>query len=1337
MLRRQKEEYEDSLKTISNLTAQLENAYMDYEVLKSKSEDSIKKYNSLSFENVRLKQDLNEMSRQVTVLLSEVEQLRSKLSTRASRSENADSTLANLFADANESNFEVTSSSEARAQSTSLFRNIDELQKQNMELKRLLNEITDKKQSEEKIELEHRTKEFNEKLGIAMRQLEEFKTQREKQEQVLDEIRKQRDTYKHLLMQHQPQSVTKLPSEFFTSTPGSARVRCETPEQLELSIDQEQLDFKKKFDEANAALTKIQNKFDNYQKEMLKTNSSLNDQVDELRTKNSELNMKAALSDSKLESTLEKCKSLSTNIDKLRKELDSYKERLSKSNELIIKHEQSIHLTTVELNRSKEKIDELETKLHSISVEKDMLKSNHERLTKEAELLIRENNSRTSILTNLEIIRNSCERNERETKQMLSQKIERLERELTIQQKQADHSKEQHDVLVKSWQNQYEQLKQQRDAENQDAEKLKSDYNEIKEKFDQLQSRFNEAEAKLHSNELLVQISRNAKPSNAISRLTHLEEETKELQMKLSLSEKEIVSLKIQLEDSKEHAKQYKNISDTMEKTMKEESEARAKSKEIYEQKINELNSQLRDLDARHGELMTTKAQLEIKYENDKKELEEKVVLLEKEKKSLMINVDILEKKIENLEQIMDERTLWRDDYAAKLSIADEQVKLLSDKIQILENESSVSGYQINELKQTLESKEYELQVEKKSKLDQAEASKLTQNALNNEISSLKKEIDNLIEQNNKIQIEFSKVGQDFVTLQKQDFGSMLKTDEQSASNLLEINRYLRMQKENLEEINQKLKIDHEIGQKRIQNMESELEFYKKQFHEKETKTCMEQSQTSIDNFNLILDTNKRLKEELDMINLENSRLNDEVNKLSEQVANLKSNLNAYEFKAETSTHENTFLKTEIKKYKERIESLYSQSDMADELARFQAEINQDQAKINTLNETVGYLRNNLSEANLKFENLSKDFEAQRNAFEIEKKQEMEKIRQEFDTEKSQVVAEQQKNLENLKADKLKREEMFKTLVNELKDVVSAVQKEFELKDVDWTGAKGSMSDRVKVIKEEISQIKKLILEKIRTDRDELAKKNKLIEESQIQSDFSGSLQKKLEDCESKVKEKETKIGQMNNVIQNIRGRMQTYQKQNEELSKELNELKSNPQQSGDQSNRAEIDSLKNKLIQTQSDNEKLKKNLEASKQALADADSKINTLTSSSNITSPITVQCNQETSSLQQPPTAYIAPSRITNKPPQQHQQTMSNVVSQRRTAAVHPTPHITQPSSEQWSQSQEQIESEETQSVQSNELQHSSTAPSTSRDADSGSIVNKRTREEDKYLLSYNKS
>ena len=119
---------------------------------------------------------------------------------------------------------EVTNSSEVISKDILLFRNIDELQKQNQKLVRLLHEVTDKKQSEEKNELEQKTKEYNEKLNLALRELEEFKIQREKHEQVLDEIRKQRDTYKQLLNSQQHQIQRNLqadtPTNFFTSTPG-------------------------------------------------------------------------------------------------------------------------------------------------------------------------------------------------------------------------------------------------------------------------------------------------------------------------------------------------------------------------------------------------------------------------------------------------------------------------------------------------------------------------------------------------------------------------------------------------------------------------------------------------------------------------------------------------------------------------------------------------------------------------------------------------------------------------------------------------------------------------------------------------------------------------------------------------------------------------------------------------------------------------------------------------------------------------------------------------------------------------------------------------------------
>jgi DNA repair exonuclease SbcCD ATPase subunit len=68
----------------------------------------------------------------------------------------------------------------------------------------------------------------------------------------------------------------------------------------------------------------------------------------------------------------------------------------------------------------------------------------------------------------------------------------------------------------------------------------------------------------------LIQITRNAKSSTTISRLTELEEHAKVLQMKLSLSEKEIVSLKIQLEDTKSYLKVINELTAEQKKNIEE-----------------------------------------------------------------------------------------------------------------------------------------------------------------------------------------------------------------------------------------------------------------------------------------------------------------------------------------------------------------------------------------------------------------------------------------------------------------------------------------------------------------------------------------------------------------------------------------------------------------------------------------------------------------------------------------------------------------------------------------------------------------------------------------------
>ena len=69
-----------------------------------------------------------------------------------------------------------------------------------------------------------------------------------------------------------------------------------------------------------------------------------------------------------------------------------------------------------------------------------------------------------------------------------------------------------------------------------------------------------------------------------------MEEDGKQMQLKLNACEKELISLKIQLEESRGHARQYKTIADTIEKAMQEGAEASESVKKVMEAKIAELS---------------------------------------------------------------------------------------------------------------------------------------------------------------------------------------------------------------------------------------------------------------------------------------------------------------------------------------------------------------------------------------------------------------------------------------------------------------------------------------------------------------------------------------------------------------------------------------------------------------------------------------------------------------------------------------------------------------------------------------------------------------------------
>ena len=335
--------------------------------------------------------------------------------------------------------------------------------------------------------------------------------------------------------------------------------------------------------------------------------------------------------------------------------------------------------------------------------------------------------------------------------------------------------------------------------------------------------------------------------------------------MKLSLADKEIVSLKIQLEESRGHAKQYKTIAETMEKTVKEASETNEKTKLILQMSISDLESRLNQLNTDYQAICSDKANLEFSLQNQKENADQRIDFLEKEKKDLAYELDLLRKKLENTERIADEREKHRDEYVAKLNILEDQLTSSENKLNAAEKECAERSAHINELNQQLQASRNECDLEKKSKLDVQQSHEATERLMSESLEKIQKENESLTVQINLLQQELSRLGQDLIVLQKQDsfksnnrqslgMGMGMETtansdgsstsniwlnttttstvedmSDQSSNNLLEINRYLRVQKDQLEEKYENMKLTFEINQQRLRTLDTDLDFYRKQ----------------------------------------------------------------------------------------------------------------------------------------------------------------------------------------------------------------------------------------------------------------------------------------------------------------------------------------------------------------------------------------------------------------------------------------------------------------------------------------------------------------------------
>ncbi|RAL07425.1 putative filament-forming protein (Tpr/p270) [Aspergillus homomorphus CBS 101889] len=295
------------------------------------------------------------------------------------------------------------------------FKDLHELQEQNVTLRRMLRELGDKMEGAE----------AREQDVIRQQEQEELKELRIRVQTYRDEISnlvaqtksyvKERDTFRSMLTRRR-QTVGDA-SVFSQSLPlGAAPVASD--EQNKDVPDYAEL------------LRKVQAHFDNFREESATDHAALKQQVNELSRKNSELMSEISRSSSQLGAATQRAELLQSNFNMLKSENAELQKRYATLLENANRQDLRTQQAAEDLVETKGLVESLQRENANLKAEKDLWKSIEKRLIEDNETLRNERSRLDSLNANLQTILNEREHTDSESRRRLQQSVESLESEL-------------------------------------------------------------------------------------------------------------------------------------------------------------------------------------------------------------------------------------------------------------------------------------------------------------------------------------------------------------------------------------------------------------------------------------------------------------------------------------------------------------------------------------------------------------------------------------------------------------------------------------------------------------------------------------------------------------------------------------------------------------------------------------------------------------------------------------------------------------------------------------------------------------------------------------------
>ncbi|KAL3176079.1 hypothetical protein MRX96_010779 [Rhipicephalus microplus] len=569
------QEYEKAVCSVATLREQLTGALVEQEQRAHERDEARAALAYTQRELHRWQQQAKDLSRQVCLLVQEVEDARS-------------GGVAGLQEEVSSSNEDASpplTASEVISKHLVTFRNIEELQQKNAELLAVVRELSEKQEEEEKKAAEERNCEMREKLEAVMAQLQELEQERNRQMALVASTARQRDMYRALLTSSSRKD-TELPipmddeSVLDPHTISMPAVK-HTPERLPGTKVVPQ--------DSKAALGELQKEFDTYKKEMAENHRMVTEQLSAAREESLQLRLDVARKEAELKHVQERLKLAQDSLEPLRQEATTLRERSHHLGDTLVQHQQALTTLRQELSSAQEAASRAEVLLESARAERDQLRETNMRLERDLAALRQEKGSQARILSNLQTLQINLERMDYERNAADQAKMSQLELRCESLQRQLEAQAEQQTSLAAAWERQIREAQERAAAE---AERSRKSTDELVDAYAQLHQARQELSEKQSHQARNEDAAESAQVSSLRSLLTKTQEKVKELQAELQAVRQHAESLQAVCSQAEARLSEQDTLSSHVQEALEQAQQAKSE----LEDRVARLEQQCHEL---------------------------------------------------------------------------------------------------------------------------------------------------------------------------------------------------------------------------------------------------------------------------------------------------------------------------------------------------------------------------------------------------------------------------------------------------------------------------------------------------------------------------------------------------------------------------------------------------------------------------------------------------------------------------------------------------------------------------------------------------------------------